>query len=289
MLHLWVDTDIGGDVDDALALTAILRTEGVRLAGISTGYLRPAWRAQAALEILRREGAAGVTVAVGADTPLCGAWNEANIPDTGVTPRVPLPVSAEPGCEALLRAAREDPELVLLAIGPLTNLALALRRDADTLRGRRLFVMGGRVATAEPEWNLLCDPVAAAEVFSSQMEITLVPFEVTKQTQFSQAEVDAIRGTETRAFLRGMMDRFTERFGFLPIMHDPMAFAMLARPELFTFEGIRLSVGQDGGLTRGGAPGDGRSGEIRVAVAADQPAFRQWIKAALMKDEEATP
>ena len=282
-IKLLIDTDMGGDVDDALALTAALRCPNVEVVGVSTCYLRPHWRAQVACDILRRCGAGDVPVAAGCGAPLAGAWDERHIHDTGAVPAQPHALSPLHGSDFILQKARQTAGLSILAIGPLTNLALALLKEPQALAGCRLYLMGGRLTSAQPEWNILCDPEAASLVLGAGLDVTLVPFEVTSQCQFSQAEVDAFTGTEYRDFLRGMMDAFTQKFGFLPMMHDPMALAMLAAPELFTFERRRIAVETQGRLTRGTLVdyGPDAAGNVRAA-AADQPAFRRWITEKLM-------
>lgn len=291
-IKLFIDTDMGGDVDDALALTAALRCPEVQVVGVSTVYLRPEWRAQVACNILNRNGQSNIPVAAGCGKPLSGEWDERNIPDTGVLPDTFCPLSELHGSDLLLQMAKTNPNLAILAIGPLTNVALALMKDAPALSRCRLYIMGGRLFNARPEWNILCDPEAADIVLRSGMDIMLVPFDVTSQCQFTQEEVDQFVGTESREFLRIMMNSFTNKFGFLPIMHDPMALAMLVAPQLFTFERRRIAVEKNGVLTRGTVVDYGldQRGNVFAAVQADQPAFRTWIKELLLleKAEEKT-
>lgn len=286
-IKLFIDTDIGGDVDDALALTAALRSENVQLVGVSTVYLRPEWRAQVACNVISQCGAAPVPVAAGCGAPLCGAWDERNIPDTGVVPEAPYALSDLHGSDLLLQCARENPNMSILAIGPLTNLALALMKDREALSGCTLYIMGGQVNNAQPEWNILCDPESANIVLNSGLRMYLVPFDVTKLSSFSQAEVDEISGTAHRDFLRGMMNAFTCKFGFLPIMHDPMAFAMAVKPELFTFRRSRIAVELRGTLTRGSLVdyGADEHGNVILAERCNQEEFRCWIKEKLMGNE----
>jgi inosine-uridine nucleoside N-ribohydrolase len=284
MIKLFIDTDFGGDVDDALALTAAILSPELEIVGISTVYLRPYWRAQTVGNVLRHYGRE-VPVAVGCGEPISGAWDEKNIPDTGVLPDKEYPVRTLHGCDLLLETARRYPDMTILAVGPLTNLGLALLKDRKALAGCKIVMMGGRIFNAQPEWNIQCDPEAASLVLSSGLPITLVPFDVTRQCQFTQDEVDAFTGTVNRDFLRGMMNAFTQKFGFLPMMHDPMALAMLVVPHLFTFEQHKILVETKGSLTRGTLVdfGQKEDGNVRVAVASDQPDFRSWIKEILMR------
>lgn len=282
---LFIDTDMGGDVDDALALTAALRCPDVQLVGISTVYLRPWWRAQVTGEILRRLDAQNIPVAVGCSSPLSGMWDERNIPDTGMVTSLDYPISALHGSDLLLHCAAENPGMSILAIGPLTNVALALKKKPEALHGCTLYIMGGRLFNAQPEWNVLCDPEAADIVMRSGLTIYLIPFDLTAQCQFSQKEVDAFIGTAYRDFLRGMMNTFTEKYGFLPMMHDPMAFAMLTEPGLFTFERRHIAVELRGSLTRGTLVdyGPRDDGNVIAATRADQEGFRHWVKEILMR------
>lgn len=285
---LFIDTDMGGDVDDALALTAALRCESIQVVGVSTVYLRPEWRAQVAKHILQRHRQGDIPVAAGCSAPLCGHWDEKNIPDTGILPENPAELSCLHGADLLLQCAAEYPEMTILAIGPLTNLAIALMKSRETLKKCRLYIMGGRVCNARPEWNILCDPESANLVLNSGLEIHMVPFDVTMKSGFSQAEVDAFTGTPYRDFLREMMNTFTERFGFLPIMHDPMALAMLVHPELFAFRKSKIRVELRGELTRGTLVDYGaeENGNVYLAEECDQDKFRAWVKQILMEEPE---
>lgn len=271
-------------MDDALALTMALRSPDVALLGISTVYLRPEWRAQVAKEVLRRHGKADIPVSAGYGEPISGHWDEKNIPDTGVLPSAPYALSPLHGEDLLLQALHAHPDLNLLAIGPLTNIGLAILRDWEAFRHAHVYMMGGRMHSALPEWNCLCDPEALALLLSSGVDITLVAFEQTSRSSLTQQEIDSFVGNDDRDYLRGMMNAFTQKFGFLPMLHDPMALAMLLRPDLFTFERHQIAAATAGHLTRGalvdyGAKADGN---VRVAIDCNLPAFMAWAKNLLM-------
>lgn len=284
MTELFIDTDIGGDVDDALALAIALRCPQIRVVGVSTVYLRPAWRAQTAAEVFRRAGAPMPPIAAGCGSPLCGRWEEKHIPDTGVLPPEPVPLSPLHGSELLLRCARSNPALNILAIGPLTNIALALKQDSAAFRDCTLWMMGGRLKSARPEWNCQCDPEALHMVFSSGVRVNLVPFEWTSQSQLTQAEMDAFTGTPGREYLQGMMESFAQRFGFRPMLHDPMALAMLVCPELFTLRAHRVEVETQGTWTRGALVDFGAcdDGNVHVVEHVEMAPLMAWMKSMLM-------
>jgi len=162
---------------------------------------------------------------------------------------------AGPADELITKMARQyRDEITLIAIGPLTNLALAIQKDSEGMRKlKEVVIMGGAVRTGgnitpHAEFNIFSDPLAAKMVFESGIPITLVPLDVTHQVAltpqvveerlklihnpFSQFVIEAI-GYDLTAhrFLRGPE---------LIYLHDPLAVGVVIDPDLVTKE--RLSV-----------------------------------------------
>ncbi len=147
-------------------------------------------------------------------------------------------------------------ELTVIAIGPLTNLALALQKDpAGMKKLRRVIIMGGAVRTRGnitpfAEFNFFIDPLAAARVFASGLPITLVPLDVTRQVfldaplienrvrvinnPFSQLVIDATGYDPAHRQFRGGAPHFC--------LHDPLAVAAVIDPHLVRTENLRLQV-----------------------------------------------
>ncbi len=251
--NILIDTDIGGDVDDALALALALNTPSVRIVGITNVYLANAWRAGVTKELLRVYGREDIPVCTGAEKPLIGWWDESRIPnsspDYGEYRGEKLPHAAD----FIIQKAEEIDDLVLLAIGPLTNVGLALAK-APHIAGRlKIYMMGGQVNKAHPEWNIVCDPEAARIVFESGADITMVGLDVTNRCQFTRAEVDEIKNTPRPGASRlgVMMEQFIVNFGYLPILHDPLALAALLWPELVRLERKNILIETRGEFTRG--------------------------------------
>ncbi len=162
-----------------------------------------------------------------------------------------------PADELIPHLARQSPgELTVIAIGPLTNLALGLQKDAAGMKNlRRVIIMGGAVRTPGnitpfAEFNFFIDPLAAARVFASGLPITLVPLDVTRQVfldaplienrvrainnPFSQLVIDATGYDPAHRQFRGGSRHF--------YLHDPLAVAALADPHLVRTENLRLQV-----------------------------------------------
>ncbi|MBR0437414.1 MAG: nucleoside hydrolase [Clostridia bacterium] len=251
--RILIDTDIGGDVDDALALAMALNTPEIEIVGITNVYLANAWRAGVTKELLRVYGREQIPVCAGAEKPLIGWWDENRIPnsspDYGEYRGEKLPHAAD----FIIRKAEETDDLVLLAIGPLTNVGLALAKAPHIAKRLRIFMMGGQLNKAHPEWNIVCDPEAARIVFESGADVTMVGLDVTNRCRFTRDEVDEIKnaGNPRAERLGLMMEQFIRNFGYLPILHDPLALAALIWPDLLKLERKRILIETRGELTRG--------------------------------------
>lgn len=191
-------------------------------------------------------------------------------------------------------AGRFPGELVVVALGPLTNLALAIRRDRRRLDSiKRIVVMGGAVAapgnvTPVAEFNFYVDPEAAAELLASGLPVELVPLDVTRQVVLTRASLDACLSVSPGRRAQFILD-FTAK-GFASgeeagegglTLHDPLALAVALDPSLASFESISVAVECEGRLSRGMAVADRRplpAGKkrrpnCRVALAVDRERF----------------
>jgi pyrimidine-specific ribonucleoside hydrolase len=188
-------------------------------------------------------------VAAGADSPLRRVLRTApNVHgESGLDgPDLPDPSTApveKHGADLL--AELLEPGVVLVPTGPLTNVALLLERHPDVrARLERIVWMGGAIAegnvTPAAEFNAFVDPEAAAAVFSSGIQVTLVGLDITHKALFTRAHAERLRGTgrsgKVVAELSDFFQRFHEtRYGFdgSPI-HDALAVAEVIDPSLVT-------------------------------------------------------
>jgi purine nucleosidase len=240
---LVIDTDPG--IDDSLALILAARARRADLLAVSVSYgnttLDRATRN--ARLILERAGSAAPVFA-GWDRPLTRALVTAKethgaegLGDLAAPPPPPVPPSAASILDALRAAGRP---VTLVTLGPLTNLALALRNDPAFLRSRvtRHVAMGGNLAAAGnsgglAEFNVWCDPEAAAEVFAAGIGTELVGLDVTRRLVISAAAVEKL-GTHADEDARwlgrllGFYVRFHQRHEALAgaVINDPLAVAL---------------------------------------------------------------
>ena len=252
-IKLLIDTDIGGDVDDALALALALNTPENEIVGITNVYLANAWRAGVTKHMLQVYGREDIPVCTGAEKPLIGWWDESRIPNSAADYGEFRGEKLPHACDFIIQKAEETDGLVLAAIGPLTNVGLALAKAPHIAKKLDIVMMGGQLNRAHPEWNIVCDPEAARIVFESGAKIRMVPLDVTTRCQFTREEVDAVKAADNpRAQLLGeMMEQFIVSFGFLPILHDPLALSALVWVDILRWEDKKVLIETGGQYTRG--------------------------------------
>ncbi|GAA3670667.1 nucleoside hydrolase [Nonomuraea antimicrobica] len=255
MRHVVVDTDTG--IDDAHTLLYLAGRPDAEIVAITSVYGNCA-EEDATRNIGYVTGLLGldVPVARGAAEPLRGPAHIAGyvhgkdgLGDLGHDRPLPR-VAAETGPELLVRLANERPgELDLLALGPLTNLALALRLDPELFtKYRSVVLMGGSGPYAPPgtllmiDANINNDPDAARAVFAApRRELVMVGVNVTAGTILDEHAIAALRasGTPTARFATEILDAYLDFYQnewgrrIIPL-HDPLAAGILLDPAYAT-------------------------------------------------------
>ena len=271
--RILLDCDPGRD--DALAIAMVLASlEEIELAGITAvaGNVPLALTYRNARFICDLCGFPGVPVYAGADRPLVRrpvtgtrAHGESGLEGMEVE-MPPLPAPAGEAVDFMgeaLRASEED-EISLVAIGPLTNVAMLASTRPELLpKIRQIVLMGGASraggnVTPVAEFNVFADPHAAARVFDSGCPIVTVSLDATHQVLATPDHADRLAragGEPARrlaALLRPAVQSRSARFGpqRMPT-HDPCTIAWLLQPELFRSEPVPVAVELEGVHTLG--------------------------------------
>ncbi|MDQ4044097.1 MAG: nucleoside hydrolase, partial [Chloroflexota bacterium] len=293
-----LDTDIGTDVDDCLALAMLLGSPEINLVGVTTVYGDVALRARMVRKLLHLRGRDDVPVSEGVRQPLVRNrpvyWpghEGVGLLEAGDEERFGQGPDQHAVDFLIERVMRAPGEVHLLAVGPLTNIAVAMIREPGLASNlAHLTVMGGYIAPwtggrGAAEHNILSDPEAARVVCASGAPISLVPLDVTLKAVITREGVTAIRraGTPFHDAVADQVMRYPpfEDRGGQTFLHDPLAAAAIVRPELLEWHELAVDIELAGRLTTGMTvarqPGPETPATARVAMAVDVLEAQRFI------------
>ncbi len=260
--HIILDTDPG--IDDALAILLALASPEIVLDGISAihGNASTAQVTTNALSILELAKASHVPVYKGCEIPLVqpSLLSPETHGNTGLGyANLSAPQNqarAQHGCDYLIEQIMSHPkEITLVAIGPLTNVALAIRKEPRIVENvKEVFIMGGAIrhqgnTTPLAEYNTYVDPHAAHMVFHSGMPMTLTPLDVTYQCIFLKEDLDRLLKidspitkfiADSTRFYMEFHDEYQKIDGC--VINDPMTLALTFMPEICDYENLYVDV-----------------------------------------------
>jgi inosine-uridine nucleoside N-ribohydrolase len=273
------DTDLGTDVDDAVALAFLANDPRCRLLGVTTVNGDTRARAALAQALLDLAGRSDVPVGVGASHPMTGARSKSMpVGLVATAPAADLPATmptAEDVIVDVLRAATEP--VHVCAVGAFTNIAMVLSAHPDlhaSVAGVHLMggcldsfalVPGGERSPAIPEFNLNGDPVAAAVVLALPVPLRIAPLDVTNELLFTDDDRAAIArsgplGAVLEEQMAGWIELLRSRSTNPDVahvrLHDPLTVVGAVNPDVEETAERRVSM-------RGGA---GRAFFVESAV-----------------------
>ena len=301
MRKIIIDTDLGDDIDDAFALLTAIAQPDLDILGVTTVYKNTVQRAGIAKKIFRLAGRENVPVYAGIDCPMNGKiieWSyETRMPDGKIRihhykdDMANEDYYTEGAVDFILDTAEKYPdEVTLVALGPFTNVAAAIRKDkARFSKLKEVYVMCGQYAGTVAEWNVHVDPEAAAILFNSGVKITCYGLNVTTQCKLYERYTDEMEKFTSPAvsLVRDMMyiwiesnNRIAGQPHRYPTMHDPLCMLGLVQADVCTYEPMKLKVVEKNG--RGGyTVVDEGGAELLVATGIDVEHFYQRFFAAL--------
>ena len=288
--RLLLDCDPGHD--DAIALLLALGSDEVELRGVTTvaGNQTVEKTTANAIRVLELVGRGEVPVAAGAGRPLLREPYVAAYVhgESGLDgPDLPPPQAEPSSLHAVDFLAENLDGATLVATGPLTNIALLLARYPEA-RPERIVLMGGAIAegnvTPAAEFNIWADPEAAARVFASGLDVTMVGLDVTHRALVTSVHAERLRasGRVAKAVAElldfyGVFHREVYGFDGSPV-HDAVAVAHVIDPTLLELERLNVRVDCESELCRGRTVVDvwrrtGLDPNANVAVGIDSERF----------------
>ena len=286
MKKIILDTDpgigaLGTDIDDGLAIIMALNSDKIKTLGITivNGNVTAEQGTINALNLLEIMNRPEINVYPGAKNPIIQEMEEIRNTFSKILERsgwkkgapisnstINLKPQSKHAVDFIIEQANKYPkEITMVCIGPLTNLALAIRKE-PSLPGllKETVIMGGGWTqpldcyTSVAEFNMYCDPEAAKIVFHSGMPLYMTGFETSKKSMLKREHLDIIRETNTpvsrliveaaEPWLKFMKAAFGIDYCYLP---DPQAIALLINEDIFTLKDMYVDIETKGELTRG--------------------------------------
>ena len=260
-IKLLIDTDIGDEIDDAMALYFAMKL-GIEIVGITTVFKNTDERARITKRLLNLygNGYENVPVFAGHGTPVAekpteyphtchfheALASDEYAPDGDEVAAIDFIIDA---CE------RYGEELAIVAIGPFTNIARAIEKNPEALnKAGKVVIMGGAYYRQYADWNVMCDVEAADIMFKGLKNLECVGADVTHQTLLCREEHEAMLNCKNDAAAVEIGELIKlwsvvnpDRY---PTLHDPLAIYYAICPEIVETEKQRIAVITDG-IARG--------------------------------------
>lgn len=261
MKKIIIDTDLGTDIDDAMAISLAMKSPEVEVVGVTTVYGDSKYRAKLASRLISL-GNREYDVYSGIDKPLLGkrsifmAGNEGE----GAQEDLNYKFKDKHAVDFLIEKVMDNPgEITIVAIGPLTNIAVAMIKEPEFASNlKELIIMGGSVRLGmnslnpmvwAEEHNIVCDPEAAEVVFNSGANIYMVGLDVTMMLNIGDAEYKLLKESDSKVnnllgdMLADWMVFVKEMFGDdKTYMHDPLALACSFNKSFVRFEPMDIEI-----------------------------------------------
>lgn len=265
-----IDTDPG--VDDALTFMLALASPEIKLEALTTtqGNVTLDKATRNALSVLELCQSGHIPVAAGSMYPLVGplrasayVHGESGIGNSQLPAPKNKPVAWHAVDFLIEKVLAEPNEISIFPIGPLTNIAMAIRKEPEFAKAiKELVIMGGAIhesgnMTPQAEFNIFVDPHAAHIVFHSGIPITLIPLDVTHKCLLRQDHVERLIRIHSpiSSFIQDAMETYLQASyekGFEgSALHDPLTLATIIAPQLLTLKEYYVDVDISSGVSMG--------------------------------------
>lgn len=265
-----IDTDPG--IDDALAFLLALASPEIKLEALTTtqGNVNLEKATRNALSVLELARASHIPVASGSLLPLvqplrasAAIHGESGIGNSNLPEPQSKPVPVHAVDYLIEKILAEPGQISIFPIGPLTNIAMAIRKEPEFARAvKELVIMGGAILehgniTPLAEFNIYVDPHAAHIVFHSGIPMTLIPLDVTHKCLLKLEQIERLMKIDSpiSRFIKDAVEVYLKasfELGYEgSALHDPLTLATIIAPELLTLKEYYVDVDISGGVSMG--------------------------------------
>ncbi len=285
---LIIDTDIGDDVDDAFALAMLAPYIKNNVVGITTVFKNAFERAKIASFLMEKFGIT-TSVYAGESKPLKEEIHFLEFESPSENPHITqysklmekAGICDTYGPDFIIECAEKyGKELTILAIGPLTNLAIASQKSPTSFKKiGKILMMGGNVSNSCPEWNVKCDPEAFDIVLKSGVKIQMVGVDITKKATLLPEDVNKLKELNSKSLnvLDDLLNLYLSEYSYkrLSCMHDPLTASCLVT-NLIKFKDEKIIVSLDK-EKRGIVIPTKEGFNVQVAIEADYETFNKFL------------
>lgn len=254
MIKVILDTDIADDIDDAFALDFLLKKDDIfEVLGVTTVFKNVLERAKIAKKIIRLNKK-DVPVFMGENKPLKSDVVYFNYEKENHLLSYKKDLDSEvveemDGVNFILKSIKENPnEIVLLGIGPSTNIAKAIKQDLETMKLVKKIVIMQGTNNFNPvyakEWNVLVDPEAAQILLTSELPVRFIPHEITCQTTLDENELKEVlsRNNPSAKYVNEMLKEWMAANNRMPVLHDVLPIYSLISSTCFEYKNATIEV-----------------------------------------------
>lgn len=251
-----IDTDIGDDIDDAMAIAYALRRPELQILGITTVFGPVEKRARMAKRVLEIAGRTDIPVYAGSGQSILNRVPEINnLSHYDASMDTATYDTSVHGVDFIIDTLMQSKgDITLVPIGALTNIAMALVKcPAIKEKIRRIVWMGGAFYYQFLTWNALCDPDAVRVVLESGVPVSCVSRDVCEPCMMTRQQVDELYQSEEplNKLVNGMIADFIKNCNRMPILFDPLTITAVFDKERITYKDERVLVETNGEFTRG--------------------------------------
>lgn len=251
MVKVLIDTDIGDDIDDALAISLAVLSPEIELIGVTTVYKNTKSRLSLARNLLNLLSANKVPVAQGIQNPLSNNVDTSEIPFQAMNLKTLYDSNYSGNAvDLIIESVKKYPDIIIVGIGPYTNIAVAMRLAPDIMKNAHIVLMGGAFSAVYPEWNVMCDVCAADILLNSGCKnLEMIGLDVTVKCVLTEEELRYIKLCKKpyQHFLSDLVDIWMDTSkGKKVTLHDPLTIAYLIFQQLLTMEKLPVVIEKEG-------------------------------------------
>ena len=289
MIKVILDTDIADDIDDAFALDFILKnSDKFELLGVVTVFKNVLERAKIAKKLIRLNNK-NIPVYMGENKPLKNPvvafeYEKNNHLLSYKESLRDESIENKSGIDFILDTIRANPnEVVLIGIGPSTDIALAIKKDFETMKLVKQIVLMQGTNNFEPvyakEWNVLVDPEASNILLTSELPVRFISHEITCQSTLAEDELKQVllKDNPSAKYINEMLLEWMEANKRAPVLHDVLPIYSLINNNCFGFKKVVVEVPLDGNRRGSMRIIEDEHSNKEVAVSFDRENFMKYF------------